>query len=193
MLSDNDISAAIVAGDITIDPLTDQSQIQPASVDLTLDSRFLVPHNPEMTRFVLDPREDNSEAFYQRGVETGKPFLLYPHHFVLGATRERVGLCPAIGARVEGKSSLARLGLVVHVTGGFIDPGFEGPITLEMFNAMSYPIRLWPGMKVCQVAFTRLSSPAKRPYGHPDLKSKYTDNADGPTVSRMHENWKDDK
>lgn len=183
MLSDHSIKFGIQIGRIGIYPL-DFNDIQPASVDLHLDHRFRRPIKP-LPSFVLDPEVDNSNMFAPFTAQG--PLRIEPGQFLLGATSERVKLGRDIAARVEGKSSLARLGLVVHVTGGFIDPGFDGPITLEMCNLAPMPIVLRPGMKVCQIAFSHMTTPAERPYGSPGLGSKYTDNDAGPTASKIHE------
>ena len=122
-------------------------------------------------------------------VEEGKPFILHPGEFVLGTTLERLTLPDDIVARIEGKSSLGRLGLLIHATAGFVDPGWSnGQITLELSNVAPLPIRLWPGMKIAQLSFMRMDAPAERPYGHPELGSKYQGQK-GPTPSRYWRNF----
>lgn len=180
VLSDRTIKACLRGGRIGIDPL-DENDIQPASVDLRLSAKFLLPRWGK----VIDPQEDTT-VHYDPFIVQHDEWVIKAHEFFLGATFERIRLPSDVRGRVEGKSSLARLGLVVHVTGGFIDPGFEGPITLEMCNLSENHIILRPGMKICQLELTRLTTPADRPYGSPGLGSKYTNNEDGPTPSLSH-------
>lgn len=169
MLSDYDICRFVASGDIYIENFSDD-MVQPASVELTLGSDFSIY---EETGEPLDPT-----AFkpWDLGLTTiGGPggFVLYPGQFALGTTAERVKLAPTISAQLNGKSSLGRMGLTVHVTAGFIDPGFEGHITLEMVNLLKRPLLLTPGMRIAQLAFFKLSSASRRPYGHASLGSHY--------------------
>ncbi len=183
LLSDRGIRDVIKAGQLVIDPL-DPSLVQPASLDVRLGRMFRVFHNH--TRTHIDPaREMPGLTELVRADHRG--FVLHPGEFVLGSTFERVTLSAAYAARLEGKSSLGRLGLVVHSTAGFIDPGFDGHVTLELSNVATLPIRLHVGMKVGQLCVMRLSSPAERPYGSAELGSRYQNQA-GPTESRA---WRD--
>jgi dCTP deaminase len=179
VLSDRDIRAEIERGRIGIDPF-DPNCIQPASLDIRLDHRFRVfrsSHHPYID--LARPLDDVTEL-----VEVGdSPFILHPNEFVLGSTRERIRLPDDLVSRVEGKSSLGRLGLLIHSTAGFIDPAWNGHITLELSNVNNLPITLYPGMRIGQLSFFRLSSPAERPYGSPELGSSYQGQS-GPTPSR---------
>ena len=179
VLSDRDIRAEIERGRIGIDPF-DPNCVQPASLDIRLDHRFRVfrsSHHPYID--LARPLDDFTEL-----VEVGDaPFILHPNEFVLGSTRERIRLPDDLVSRVEGKSSLGRLGLLIHSTAGFIDPAWNGHITLELSNVNNLPITLYPGMRIGQLSFFRLSSPAERPYGSPELGSSYQGQS-GPTPSR---------
>ena len=179
VLSDRDIRAEIERGRIGIDPF-DPKCIQPASLDIRLDRRFRVfrsSHHPYID--LARPLDDVTEL-----VEVGdSPFILHPNEFVLGSTRERIRLPDDLVSRVEGKSSLGRLGLLIHSTAGFIDPAWDGHITLELSNVNNLPITLYPGMRIGQLSFFRLTSPAERPYGSPELGSSYQGQS-GPTPSR---------
>lgn len=165
MLADHEIRSKIEAGYITVSPYGDYL-VQPASLELRLGSEFIRYLD---TGHPIDPENswNGTEKF-----ETDKVFL-GPGEFVLGTTMETIGICPSIAARVEGKSTLGRLGLVIHSTAGFVDPGFKGNITLEMTNINSRPIILRAGMKICQMSFHQMSSAAERPYGHEKLGSHY--------------------
>lgn len=156
--------------------------MQPASVDIRVDARFRIFSNHLYT--CIDPRECQDDLTTLVEVEEGGVFILHPGEFVLGSTIERVTLGPAFVARLEGKSSLGRLGLLCHATAGWIDPGFSGRITLELSNVSNLPIKVYPGMPIGQLSFARLSSPARRPYGSETTGSKYQ-GQDGPTQSRM--------
>jgi dCTP deaminase len=182
LLSDRDIASQIQAGKVSLDPFSPE-MIQPSSVDVCLDRHFLLFDNHRHA--VIDPAEDQPGLTRQVKVEGDEPFVLHPGEFVLGSTYERVGLGDDIAARLEGKSSLGRLGLLTHSTAGFIDPGFCGHVTLELSNVATLPIKLWPGMKIGQLCFFQLSSPAERPYGHGAFGSRYQDQR-GPTPSRSH-------
>jgi dCTP deaminase len=179
VLSDRDIRAEIQRGRIGIDPF-DPTCVQPASLDIRLDRTFRVfrsSHHPYID--LARPLDDFTEL-----VEVGdSPFILHPSEFVLGSTRERIRLPDDLVSRVEGKSSLGRLGLLIHSTAGFIDPAWDGHITLELSNVNNLPITLYPGMRIGQLSFFRLSSPAERPYGSPELGSSYQGQS-GPTPSR---------
>ncbi len=180
VLSDRDIRAAIAAGRIGIDPF-DESCVQPASVDIRLDSLFRVFRSSRHAYIDLArPLDDITEL-----VEVGPDecFILHPGEFVLGSTRERIRLADDLVSRVEGKSSLGRLGLLIHSTAGFVDPGWDGHITLELSNVNTIPITLYPRMRVGQLSFFPLSSPAERPYGSSELGSSYQGQT-GPTPSR---------
>lgn len=180
ILSDRDIRAALASGHLGIEPLADaDAQIQPCSVDLRLSSFFrLFGKRPGL---VLDPREPR-DVFDVWSVFPGGRIALKPGEFVLGSTIERVRVPHDLLARVEGCSTFGRLGVMVHVTAGFIDPGFEGEITLELKNVGPLPVALWPGDKICQIAFQTLTSAVERPYG-PERGSKYQGQA-GPTPAR---------
>jgi dCTP deaminase len=185
LLSDRDIKAEVESGQIALDPY-DPSMIQPASIDVRLDRYFRVFENHRYPH--IDPAEDQSEL--TRMVEpTGDgPFILHPGEFVLGSTFETITLGDAIAARLEGKSSLGRLGLLTHSTAGFIDPGFSGHVTLELSNVATLPIKLWPGMKIGQFCFFQLSSPSVEPYGSASYGSRYQGQR-GPTPSRSSINF----
>ena len=157
--------------------------IQPASVDVRLDRLFRLFDNHRYA--VIDPSIDQPELTRLVDVGTDQPFVLHPGEFVLGSTHERITLSDDIAARLEGKSSLGRLGLLTHSTAGFVDPGFSGHVTLELSNTATLPILLWPGMKVGQLCFFRLSSPSERPYGSGATGSRYQGQR-GPTASRSH-------
>ena len=180
VLSDRDIRAAIDAGRIGIDPF-DPGCIQPASLDIRLDRFFRVFRSSKHAYIDLaKPLADITELVE---VTNGEAFILHPGEFVLGSTRERIRLADDLVSRVEGKSSLGRLGLLIHSTAGCIDPAWDGAITLELSNVNTIPITLYPGMRIGQLSFFQLSSPAQRPYGSPELGSSYQGQV-GPTPSR---------
>ena len=180
VLSDRDIRAAIASGRIGLDPF-DPSCVQPASVDIRLDRFFRVFRSSRHAYIDLArPLDDITELVE---VADDEPFILHPGEFVLGSTRERIRLSDDVVSRVEGKSSLGRLGLLIHSTAGFIDPAWDGHITLELSNVNNIPITLYPGMRVGQLSFFPLSSAAERPYGSPELGSSYQGQT-GPTPSR---------
>ncbi len=160
--------------------------VQPSSVDVRLDRYFRLFDNHKYA--VIDPAEEQPELTRLIEVDPAEGFSLHPGEFVLGSTYEQVALPDDIAARLEGKSSLGRLGLLTHSTAGFIDPGFEGHITLELSNVATLPIRLWPGMKIGQLCFFKLSSPAERPYGSGATFSRYRGQR-GPTASRSFQNF----
>jgi dCTP deaminase len=185
ILSDGSIRREIDNGRLIIDPL-EQQQIQPASVDVRLGDEFLVFRNH--TCEVIDPFDKPADLMENVIMADGQAFILHPGEFVLGTTLEAIGLPDDIVARVEGKSSLGRLGLLIHATAGFVDPGWtRGQITLELSNVATLPIKLWPGMKIGQLSFHTLDAPAERPYGHPDLNSKYVGQS-GPVASQYQKN-----
>ncbi|MCE5287864.1 MAG: dCTP deaminase [Nocardiaceae bacterium] len=185
LLSDRDIRAEIESGRLGIDPF-EPGLVQPSSVDVRLDSFFRVFNNTKYTH--IDPalRQDDLTSLVQP--DEGEPFVLHPGEFVLGATLECCTLPVDLAGRLEGKSSLGRLGLLTHSTAGFIDPGFNGHITLELSNVANLPITLWPGMKIGQLCLIRLSSPAEHPYGSSAVGSKYQGQR-GPTPSRSYLNF----
>lgn len=182
LLSDRDIRAALNDGRLRVSPLGERA-IQPASIDVRLDHRFRVFHNARRTH--IDPRRPQDDLTVLVEARDDQPFVLHPGEFALGCTLETVTLPADLAARLEGKSSLGRLGLLVHSTAGFIDPGFTGSVTLELSNVSTLPIMLWPGLRIGQLCVFRLSSPAERPYGTPSLGSRYQ-GQDGPTVSRAY-------
>jgi len=185
LLSDRDILHEINEGRVSLDPY-DASMIQPSSIDVRLDRFFRVFENHRYGH--IDPAEPQDELTREVEPEGDEPFILHPGEFVLGSTYEMVGLPDDIAARLEGKSSLGRLGLLTHSTAGFIDPGFNGHVTLELANVANLPIKLWPGMKIGQLCFFRLSSPAEHPYGSEKYGSRYQGQR-GPTPSRSWQNF----
>ncbi|WP_104178740.1 dCTP deaminase [Cryobacterium sp. Y50] len=185
LLSDRDIKAELDAGRIGLEPL-DPAMIQPSSIDVRLDRLFRLFDNHKYA--YIDPAEDQPELTRLIETKPNEPFILHPGEFVLGATYEQVTLPDDIAARLEGKSSLGRLGLLTHSTAGFIDPGFSGHVTLELSNVATLPIKLWPGMKIGQLCFFQLSSPAEKPYGSSEYGSRYQGQR-GPTASRSFQNF----
>ncbi len=170
VLSDGTIRRLVEAGEIVIRPW-DPSMVQPASVDLRLGNTFRVFHNHRVS--AIDLRKPPSDLTEQVLVEGDEAFIIHPGEFCLGRTEEWVELPDDIVARIEGKSSLGRLGLIVHATAGFCDPGWKGTLTLELANLTRVPIKLWPGLPIAQLSFMTLDRAAERPYGHPDLGSHY--------------------
>lgn len=185
LLSDHDILAELDSGRITVDPFTD-GMIQPSSIDVRLDKYFRVFDNHKYPH--IDPAEDQSDLTRPIETDSDDIFILHPGEFVLGSTYETVALPNDIAARLEGKSSLGRLGLMTHSTAGFIDPGFSGHVTLELANVATLPMKLYPGMKIGQMCFFRLSTPADYPYGSEKYGSRYQGQR-GPTASRSHANF----
>nr|WP_223160148.1 MULTISPECIES: dCTP deaminase [unclassified Leucobacter] len=185
MLSDRDLNAELASGRIRLDPSSDD-MVQPSSIDVRIDRYFRLFDNHKYP--VIDPAEDQPELTRLIEVDPAEGFILHPGEFVLGSTFEQVTLPDDISARLEGKSSLGRLGLMTHSTAGFIDPGFTGHVTLELSNVATLPIRLWPGMKIGQLCFFQLSSPADHPYGSGEYKSRYLGQR-GPTASRSFVNF----
>jgi dCTP deaminase len=186
ILSDRSIREAIAEGRITIDPL-DENRIQPSSVDLKLDRLFRVFRNH--TAGVIDVKENLEDLTELIQIPEDGVFMLHPGEFVLGSTYERVTLGTDLVGRLDGKSSLGRLGLLIHSTAGFIDPGFDGHITLELSNVASLPITLYPAMRIGQISFLAMTTAADHPYGSGPLGSKYQGQR-GPTPSRYHENFR---
>ena len=185
VLSDRTISRLLDEGRIEIEPY-DPTLLQPSSVDVRVDRFFRVFHNARYAFIdVKKPQEDLTELVE---IDEERPFILHPGEFVLGSTLERVTLPDDLVARLEGKSSLGRLGLLIHSTAGFIDPGWDGHVTLELSNVANLPITIYPGMKIGQLSFVQLSEPAERPYGSEGIGSKYQGQR-GPTPSRYWQNF----
>jgi len=186
VLSDRTIRSEIKAGRIVIDPF-DASLVQPSSVDVRVDSRFRVFHNARYPYIdVRKPMEDLTELVEVQGRDD--PFILHPGEFVLGQTLERVTLPNDLVARLEGKSSLGRLGLLIHSTAGFVDSGFSGNLTLELSNVANLPITIYEGMPIGQISFMRMDGPVENAYGSESTGSKYQGQAE-PTPSRFYENF----
>ena len=187
ILSDRTLREQLAAGRIVVDPF-DESLIQPSSIDVRISNLFRVFRNH--TRGVIDVKLDMVDLteLIEIPEASEEPFILHPGEFVLGSTLERIGVPGDLVGRVEGKSSLGRLGLLIHSTAGFIDAGFDGHITLELANVASLPITLYPGMKIGQVSFMQMTTPADRPYGSGASGSKYQGQR-GPTPSRYFENF----
>ena len=182
LLSDRDIAKLCASEEIEIDPY-DPQMIQPASIDVRLDRYFRLFDNHKYS--VIDPALPQDDLTHLVDVGQSAPFVLHPGEFVLGSTLERVRLAENLAARLEGKSSLGRLGLLTHSTAGFIDPGFNGHVTLELSNTATMPILLYPGMKIGQLCFFQLSSSAEKPYGSKERGSRYQGQR-GPTASRSY-------
>ena len=185
VLSDGDIRAEIEAGRIVLEPYVPEA-VQPSSVDLHLDNRFRVFRNSRYP--YIDVREEQPELTELVEIRDDEPFILHPGEFVLGSTLERVELPNDLVARLEGKSSLGRLGLLIHSTAGYVDPGWEGNLTLELSNVANLPITLYDGMKIGQISFQRLSSPVEMAYGDSRLGSRYRGQRD-PTASLYHRDF----
>jgi dCTP deaminase len=188
VLSDKTIRAEIEAGRIAIDPF-DPTMVQPSSVDVRVDKSFRVFHNNRYAFIdVRQPMEDLTELVE---VDGGRPFILHPGEFVLGQTLERVTLPDDLVARLEGKSSLGRLGLLIHSTAGFVDSGFSGNLTLELSNVANLPITIYQGMPIGQLSFMRMDGPVERPYGSRETSNKYQGQTE-PTPSRFYLNFEGD-
>jgi dCTP deaminase len=185
ILSDVDIRKEIESGRIVIDPF-DPAAIQPSSIDLHVDDRFRVFANSRYP--YIDVKKEMPGLTEVVEVADPDPFILHPGEFVLGSTLERVAIPDDMVARLEGKSSLGRLGLLIHSTAGYVDPGWDGFLTLELSNVANLPITIYPGMKIGQISFFRLSTPAERPYGSTETRSKYQGQR-GPTASRFFEEF----
>ena len=182
LLSDRDLRKELESGRLGLDPF-DEAMLQPSSIDVRLDRYFRVFNNTRYTH--IDPSQQQDDLTSLVEAVDDAPFVLHPGEFVLGSTFEAVDLPDDLAGRLEGKSSLGRLGLLTHSTAGFIDPGFEGHITLELSNVANLPITLWPGMKIGQLCLFRLSSAAENPYGSTAAGSRYQGQR-GPTPSRAY-------
>ncbi len=185
ILSDKTIKKLLKTEELVIDPF-DPLRLQPSSYDVSVGSEFLVFDNTKGT--VIDPQADNSSLMRKVIASPEEPFILHPGQFALAATEEEIGVSEGFVCILNGKSSLGRLGLLIHATAGFIDPGNSLNITLELFNVATMPIILRPGMKIGQVVFQQLSEAAERPYGHPELNSKYY-KSKSVEPSKMHKNY----
>ncbi len=185
VLSDRTIKEEISAGRIIIDPL-DPSCIQPASIDLHLDDKFLVFRNSRQA--YIDVRRNMEDLTELVEIEDDTPFILHPGEFVLGSTFERITLPDDLVGRLEGKSSLGRIGLLIHSTAGYVDPGWQGNLTLELSNVANLPITLYKGMKIGQISFIRLTTPVDNPYGSEKVRSRYQGQT-MPTPSRIHRDF----
>jgi dCTP deaminase len=185
ILSDRSIREALAAGRIVIDPL-DEACLQPSSIDVKVSHLFRVFRNHSYA--VIDVKKELAGLTELVEMKSDEAFVLHPGEFVLGSTLERVAIASDLVARVEGKSSLGRLGLLIHSTAGFIDAGFDGHITLELSNVANLPITIYPGMKIGQVSFMTMTTPADKPYGSGARGSKYQGQR-GPTPSRYFENF----
>lgn len=173
ILSDKTIKEYLEEGKIVIDSLKDEQQIQPSSVDMRLGDEFKV--FKVIRKPYIDPKDEDDIAEYMESstVPEGEAFIIHPNEFALATTQEYVKVPDDLVARVEGRSSMGRLGVTMHVTAGYVDPGFEGRITLEISNIGAMPVALYPGQRVCQLVFETMTTPAKLPYGHPKRNSKY--------------------
>lgn len=173
ILSDKTIKEYLKEGKIVIDPLKDEQQIQPSSVDMRLGDEFKV--FKVIRKPYIDPKDEDDIAEYMESstVPEGEAFIIHPNEFALATTQEYVKVPDDLVARVEGRSSMGRLGVTMHVTAGYVDPGFEGRITLEISNIGAMPVALYPGQRVCQLVFETMTTPAELPYGHPKRNSKY--------------------
>ena len=189
IFSDRTIKDAVAAGRILIEPY-DPAMVQPSSIDLRCGGEFRVFENHRYS--VIDPKADQPHLTKSVTASVDEPFILHPGEFVLGSTLEVVGLADDIVARLEGKSSLGRIGLLIHSTAGFIDPGFKGQVTLELSNVATLPIAIYPEMKIGQVSFYELSTPAEHPYGSVGAGSKYQGQS-GPTPSRIHYDFEEEE
>jgi dCTP deaminase len=185
VLSDRTIRRLLEEGHIEIDPF-DDSLVQPSSVDVRVDRWFRVFHNARYP--YIDVKKEHEELTELVEVGEDRPFILHPGEFALGSTLERIRLPDDLVARLEGKSSLGRLGLLIHSTAGFIDPGWDGQVTLELSNVLNLPITIYPGMKIGQLSFVQLTEPAENPYGSREAGSKYQGQR-GPVPSRYWQNF----
>ena len=185
VLSDATIARCLADGRIEIDPY-DDALLQPSSVDVRVDRLFRVFHNNRYP--FIDVKKEQPELTELVEADDDHPFVLHPGEFVLGSTLERIRLPDDLVARLEGKSSLGRLGLLIHSTAGFIDPGWDGHVTLELSNVANLPITIYPGMKIGQISFMQMTEPATTPYGSSEIGSKYK-GQEGPTASRYFKNF----
>ena len=186
IFSDRTIKEALADGRVSIEPF-DPAMVQPSSIDLRVDRYFRVFQNHKYPH--IDPRTRQEDLTTIVEVSGDDPFVLHPGEFVLGSTLERVRLGDDVVARLEGKSSLGRLGLLIHSTAGFVDPGFDGYLTLELSNVATLPIAIYPEMKIGQISFYQMTTPADHPYGSSEAGSKYQGQR-GPTPSRIHRDYK---
>lgn len=188
ILSDINIKKYLDEKKIVIDPIKDIKQIQPSSVDLRIGNKF--KSFKIITQPFIDPYDETDLEKYMEEItiDKNKPFIIHPGEFTLATTHEYVKLPDNIVARVEGRSSIGRLGITMHVTAGYIDPGFEGKITLEISNIGKMPVALYPGQRVCQIVFETMTTPAEKPYGHKSRDSKYMGQK-GPQVSRIKQDF----
>ncbi len=185
ILSDRDIKKERAAGQIVIKPYKPEC-LQPASYDVHLDRHFLIF---DINRhFAIDPRDIPADLMKKIDIAPDEPFILHPGEFALGVLLEETGVSERLVGRLEGKSSLGRLGLIIHTTAGFLDAGNSLKMTLELYNAGKIPIKLYYGMPIGQMAFEYLSSPCERPYGSKGLNSKYYKDKK-PVASKMHLNF----
>ncbi|KZX12033.1 dCTP deaminase [Methanobrevibacter filiformis] len=174
ILSDKSIKEHLKSGKIIVDPIKDfDNQIQPSSVDMRIGNEFKTFRTVQKP--CIDPKDESDIDSYMENIyiKDDESFIIHPNEFALATTYETVKIPDDLVARVEGRSSMGRLGITMHVTAGFIDPGFHGKITLEISNIGKMPVALYPGQRVCQIVFETMTSPAERPYGHPDRDSKY--------------------
>jgi len=185
VLSDRTIKEELAKGHIVIEPLG-EGCVQPASVDLHLDRKILVFRNSR--RPYIDVRQDMTDLMDMEEIGDDQPFMLHPGEFVLASTLENIGVPDNLVARLEGKSSLGRIGLLIHSTAGYVDPGWKGHLTLELSNVARLPVTLYYGMAIGQISFLRLTAPAENVYGSAKLKSKYQGQTQ-PTASRFHQNF----
>jgi len=185
VLADRDIRAELESGRVRIDPY-DPSDLQPSSVDLHLDRSFRVFRNNRYA--FIDVREPQPDLTELLRIEDDEPFILHPGEFVLGQTLEWVELPDDLVARLEGRSSLGRLGLLIHSTAGYVDPGWKGNLTLELSNVANLPIALYADMRIGQISFFKMSSPVERPYGSPELRSRYQGQSE-PTASAYYRDF----
>ena len=185
IFSDRTIKEAIADRRIEVDPYL-ETYVQPSSIDLRVDRFFRVFENHRYPH--IDPKADQPDLTTQVEVDDGDSFVLHPGEFVLGSTFERVRLGNDVVARLEGKSSLGRLGLLIHSTAGFVDPGFNGYLTLELSNVANLPIAIYPEMKIGQISFYQMTTEADHPYGSSEAGSKYQGQR-GPTASRIHRDF----
>lgn len=186
LLSDRDLTSELKAGTLRLEPF-EPALVQPSSIDVRLDRFFRVFNNHLYTH--IDPSIQQDELTAAVEVDDGDAFVLHPGEFVLASTLEVITLGDQLAGRLEGKSSLGRLGLLTHSTAGFVDPGFSGHVTLELSNVANLPIKLWPGMKIGQLCIFRLSSAAEHPYGSAVYGSRYQGQR-GPTQSRSWQSWR---
>ena len=185
LLSDRDIRSELAEGRVVLEPF-DEAMVQPSSVDVRLDKFFRVFENHRYPH--IDPAEEQPELTREVQPQSGEPFILHPGEFVLASTYEVITLPDDVAGRLEGKSSLGRLGLLIHSTAGFVDAGWDGQLTLELSNVATLPITLYPGMKIGQISFIQMSTSAEHPYGSKAVGSKYQGQV-GPRPSRYWENF----